>query len=27
VPEPSSAIVAGFGILGVAVMHRRRRRS
>lgn len=27
VPEPSSAIVAGFGILGVAVMNRRRRRS
>lgn len=27
VPEPSSAIVAGFGILGVAVMHRRRRRA
>lgn len=27
VPEPSSAIVAGFGILGVAVMHRRRRRT
>lgn len=26
VPEPSSAVIAGFGILGLAVMQRRRRR-